>query len=244
MRGEPTLEYLHRHNNHIWDGDALRYFNQLGRTEYTSLSDIKDYLKGHLGDIYPYQWRRRLGADQLHTLVDQLKKDPFGRRHIICSWDPMVASHPEFATLPACHAMAQFYISEVAGEKKISVGVYIRSSDVMLGLPYNIASYAIMLQMIGYMVEATPDMVHVSLGDMHIYHNQFDSYKEILAGQENMDLEQNPRLVFTDTFREMLKSEDFLQYIMSEEFSSYEISDLLKVEGYTTKNTVKIPLSV
>ena len=133
---------------------------------------------GDLGRIYGVQWRRWLNnnekIDQLATLIENIKTDPDSRRHILSAWN---VGDLDFMALPPCHVMSQYYIS--AGT--ISCHMYQRSADVFLGVPFNIASYALLTQMIaettGYELG---EYVH-TFGDVHIYNNHFDQIKEQLS---------------------------------------------------------------
>ena len=133
--------------------------------------------EGDVGKVYGYQWRNwgpRIGAtvDQIKVLIEGIKKDPFGRRHIISAWQP---GELDQMALPPCHALFQFYVS---GKGKLSCQLYQRSADVPLGVPFNIASYALLTHMVAK--ECGLDVgeyVH-TFGDAHIYLNQMDGVKE------------------------------------------------------------------
>jgi thymidylate synthase len=119
---------------------------------------------GNLGPVYGKQWRNFNGVDQLSVLIENLKNNPFSRRHILSAWNP--AELTDMA-LPPCHLLMQFYVS--ADKKYLSCQLYQRSADVFLGVPFNIASYALLTHMIaqvcGYEAK---DFVH-TMGDVHIY---------------------------------------------------------------------------
>ena len=131
---------------------------------------------GELGPVYGKQWRDFFGKDQLMELIDGLKNNPFSRRHIISAWNP--AQVDEMA-LPPCHAFMQFYVS--SDKKRLSLQLYQRSADVFLGVPFNIASYALLLEMVakvcGY--EAY-EMVH-TFGDVHIYNDHMEQIHTQIA---------------------------------------------------------------
>lgn len=131
---------------------------------------------GNLGPVYGHQWRDFFGTDQLKDLIRGLREDPFSRRHILCAWNP--AQIQEMA-LPPCHAFIQFYVS--ADRKYISCQLYQRSADIFLGVPFNIASYALLTHMLaqvcGYEAK---DFVH-TFGDAHIYQDHISLIEEQLT---------------------------------------------------------------
>ena len=141
---------------------------------------------GDLGRVYGVQWRRwraplvRINkvvlqnCDQLLSLIDGIKKDPHSRRHIITAWNP---GELELMALPPCHMMAQFYVCN----GKLSCQMYQRSADMFLGVPFNIASYALFTHMIAQACELEVGELIVALGDAHIYKNHVDQVKEQLA---------------------------------------------------------------
>ena len=132
---------------------------------------------GDLGRVYGVQWRRwrkpliRINKvvlanhDQLLELLDGLKNDPFSRRHIISAWNP---GELEIMALPPCHLMSQFYVSN---DRKLSCHMYQRSADMFLGVPFNIASYALFTEMLAQVCNMTAGDLVISFGDCHIYKN-------------------------------------------------------------------------
>ena len=130
----------------------------------------KSKFYGDVGRIYGVQWRDFNGVDQLKNLIEGLKKDPDGRRHILTAWNPAELHN---MSLPPCHAFSQFYVSN----NKLSCQLYQRSCDMFLGVPFNIASYSILIHIIakecGYEVG---EFIH-SLGDFHIYEEHFEQVK-------------------------------------------------------------------
>lgn len=136
---------------------------------------------GDLGRIYGVQWRRwqrpfwEISVDQLKTLIEDIKKDPHSRRHIITSWNP---GDIQNMALPPCHCFAQFYVSD---QNELSCQMYQRSVDLPLGAPFNIASYSILTHMIAQVCGLeVGEFIHV-MGDAHIYVNQIDGVKEQLT---------------------------------------------------------------
>lgn len=131
--------------------------------------------EGDLGRIYGVQWRDFNGVDQIKELIDGIKKDPYGRRHILTAWNP---SELDQMALPPCHIMSQFYVSS---DGRLSCQMYQRSVDLPLGAPFNIASYSILTHMIAQICGLeVGEFIHV-MGDAHIYINQIDGVKEQLT---------------------------------------------------------------
>jgi thymidylate synthase len=142
---------------------------------------------GDLGRIYGVQWRRwrrpvvRINKvvlqnhDQLLELIRGLKEDPMSRRHIISAWNP---GELEYMALPPCHMMAQFYVSN---DKKLSCHMYQRSADMFLGVPFNIASYALFTHLLAQICELDVGELVISFGDAHIYNNHIEQVKEQIS---------------------------------------------------------------
>ncbi len=159
LQGDTNIRYLKENKVSIWDEWADE--------------------NGELGPVYGKQWRRwetpdGREIDQIRQLVDGLKKNPDSRRHLVSAWNP---ADVDRMALPPCHALFQFY---VAGGK-LSCQLYQRSADIFLGVPFNIASYALLTQMMAQVVGLQPgDFVH-TLGDAHLYSNHLDQAREQLA---------------------------------------------------------------
>jgi thymidylate synthase len=157
LKGETNIGYLKENNVRIWDEWADE--------------------KGELGPVYGKQWRSWEGADgqtidQITWLINELKRNPDSRRLIVSAWN--VADLPKMALMP-CHNMFQFYTKvEADGRRSLSCQLYQRSADVFLGVPFNIASYALLTMMVAQVVDMVPgDFVH-TFGDVHLYSNHFD----------------------------------------------------------------------
>lgn len=141
---------------------------------------------GDLGRVYGVQWRKwrkpliRINKvvlqnhDQLIELIDGIKTDPYSRRHIISAWNP---GELDMMALPPCHMMAQFYVNN----GKLSCQMYQRSADMFLGIPFNIASYALFTHMIAQVCNLEVGDLIITIGDAHIYNNHFDQVKEQIA---------------------------------------------------------------
>lgn len=144
--------------------------------------------QGDLGRIYGVQWRKwrkpliRVNKvvlqnhDQLLELIEGIKQDPYSRRHIITAWNP---GELELMALPPCHMMAQFYVAN----GKLSCQMYQRSADMFLGVPFNIASYALFTHMIAQVCNLEVGELIIALGDAHIYNNHIDQVNEQLSRQ-------------------------------------------------------------
>ena len=169
IKGETNIQYLKDFKVRIWDEWADE--------------------NGDLGPVYGHQWRNwnSEGIDQIEVLIDQIKSNPNSRRMIVSAWNPSVLpdttkSFTENvkngkAALPPCHAFFQFYVSE----GKLSCQLYQRSADTFLGVPFNIASYALFTMMIAQVTDLQPgDFVH-TFGDVHLYNNHIDQAKEQLS---------------------------------------------------------------
>lgn len=155
LKGDTNTAYLKENNVSIWDEWA---------------DD-----DGNLGHIYGYQWRSWPGpdgrqVDQITSIIDQIQNDPHSRRHIVSAWN--VADLPNM-NLPPCHILFQFYVAD----GKLSCQLYQRSADLFLGVPFNIASYSLLLMMVARETGLVPhEFVH-TLGDVHIYQNHIEQVK-------------------------------------------------------------------
>lgn len=171
VAGHTNAKLLQQKNIHIWDGNSSRQFlDGMG---------FVDRAEGDLGPIYGFQWRHcgakygtcnddytGQGIDQLQNIIDRIRADPYDRRMIMCAWNPV--DIPDMA-LPPCHCLVQFYVD--SEKRELSCHMYQRSADMGLGVPFNIASYALLTHMIAHVCELQPgDFIH-SIGDAHIYEN-------------------------------------------------------------------------
>ena len=183
-------------------GDTnVRWLQERGVTIWDEWADAK----GELGPVYGYQWRhwRTPGGgeiDQIKTLIDNLKKKPDSRRHLVTAWNP---ADVDRMALPPCHALFQFY----AAGGKLSCQMYQRSADLFLGVPFNIASYAALTLMVAQVTGLEPGEFILTLGDAHLYLNHLD--------QTRIQLARTPRafpmLRLNPSVKELLdfKYEDF-----------------------------------
>ena len=159
LQGDTNIRYLQEHGVHIWDAWADE--------------------RGDLGPIYGKQWRSFSGAnsetiDQIQWVVDEIKHNPDSRRLIVSAWNP-----PELAdmALPPCHCLFQFYVAQ----GKLSCQLYQRSADTFLGLPFNIASYALLTHMVVHVTGLEPGEFIHTIGDAHLYVNHIEQVQEQLT---------------------------------------------------------------
>ena len=194
LQGDTNIKYLVDNNVHIWDNDAYRYYKELcARDGATALdrdaflqavqrgeeSPVAGYRYGDLNHVYGYQWRSWPAAgggaiDQIAQAVELIRRNPESRRILVSAWN--VAEVEEMA-LPPCHVLFQFYVAE----GRLSCQLYQRSADTFLGVPFNIASYALLTLMMAQVCGLEPgEFVH-TLGDTHLYLNHIDQANEQLA---------------------------------------------------------------
>ena len=185
LRGDTNVRYLKEHGVTIWDEWADEH--------------------GNLGRVYGAQWRDWRGengvrVDQIDNVISEIKKNPQSRRLIVNAWNP--AEIDEMA-LPPCHVLFQFYVQD--GE--LSCQLYQRSADLFLGVPFNIASYALLTFMVAQVVDLRPgDFVH-TFGDLHLYQNHLEQAREQLT----RDCRSLPRLKLNPAIKNIrdFKFEDF-----------------------------------
>jgi len=166
LTGQTNIAFLHKHNNHIWDGD----YQKSGRTD------------GELGPIYGKQWRKWDGKngriDQIDDLVRELKKNPDSRRLMVSAWN---VGELDQMVLPPCHYGFQVYTKEENGKRYLSLMWNQRSVDTFLGLPFNIASYGLLLEILANECGMIPDELIGNLGDTHLYLNHIEQAKEQIS---------------------------------------------------------------
>jgi thymidylate synthase len=256
LTGQTNIAFLHKHNNHIWDGDAYKnYLKNHPNGYYTDQHEVdgliftgpsvwKDeeplskeqfinkiktddgFVKtwGDLGPIYGKQWRKWDGKngriDQIDDLVRELKTNPDSRRLMVSAWN---VGELEQMVLPPCHYGFQIYTREEDGKRYISLMWNQRSVDTFLGLPFNIASYALLLQIIANEVDMIPDELIGNLGDTHLYLNHIEQAIEQIS-RESFELPT-------------LKTDAKMDGICC------NVPDDFVLEGYQSHPTIKAPLS-
>ncbi|KRN98363.1 thymidylate synthase [Companilactobacillus kimchiensis] len=251
LHGDTNIKYLLEHNNHIWDEWAFKnyvessdytgpdmtdfgrrsliddefaqaYKIQKGKFDQAILEDPTFSAKfGNLGDVYGAQWRhwqKRDGGiiDQIKNVIEQIKQTPDSRRLIVSAWNP--EDVPTMA-LPPCHTLFQFYVND----GKLSCQLYQRSGDLFLGVPFNIASYALLTHLIARETGLeVGEFIH-TLGDAHIYSNHLDQVKEQLTRTPTM----GPQLEITS------------------DKSIFEIETTdIHVKNYNPQPAIKAPIAV
>lgn len=215
LKGETNIAYLTENNVKIWDGWATD--------------------EGELGPVYGKQWRSWEGIDgqvidQISELIEQIKNNPDSRRLIVSAWNPAVLPDTTYSpkenaaqgrqALPPCHTMFQFYVLE----GKLSCQLYQRSGDIFLGVPFNIASYALLTMMIAQVCELElGDFIH-TLGDAHLYLNHLE--------QANLQLTRQPYAL------PKMKINPSITDIFAFEINDFELID------YQTHDHIKAPVAI
>ena len=243
LRGDTNIKYLADNDNHIWDEWPYKaYLKKTGQpvphttsdewkaglTEFVNkVKNDSEFAKEHgeLGPVYGYQWRSWPAPngghiDQITQVIEQIKKSPDSRRMIVSAWNVAEIEEMAKSGLPPCHCLFQFYVAD----GKLSCQLYQRSCDTFLGVPFNIASYALLTMMVAQVCNLKPgEFVWVG-GDIHIYNNHFDQVAEQLSREPRPlpTMHLNPDI--NDIFD--FKLEDFT------------------LEGYDPHPAIKAPIAV
>lgn len=202
LRGDTNIRYLQENGVTIWDEWADE--------------------NGDLGPVYGQQWRswpnpNGGSVDQIKTLVEGIKTNPYSRRHIVSAWNPALVDE---MALPPCHCLFQFYVAD----GKLSCQLYQRSADIFLGVPFNIASYALLTMMVARVTKLAPgDFVH-TLGDAHLYSNHFE--------QARLQLTRTPKKL------PVMKVNPDVKDIFSFQYEDFELV------GYEADQNIKAPVAV
>lgn len=209
ISGSTNIKYLVDNDVRIWNDWPYDLYKKSPDFQGETIEEFAAKIKesdefakkyGNLGPVYGKQWRDFNGVDQLSNLIEQIKTNPNSRRLIISAWNP---AEVDKMALPPCHSFMQFYVAE----GKLSCQLYQRSADVFLGVPFNIASYALFTMMIAQVCGLEPgDFVH-TLGDAHIYLNHLVQVNK----QIKRSLRPLPKMVINPNVKSIFdfKYEDF-----------------------------------
>jgi len=243
LQGDSNIEYLVKNDVHIWDEWPYRaYLQSTGQNIPDSNSEewangIKEYTDkikkdhdfavkyGYLGPIYGYQWRHWPDGkggeiDQISELIETLKNNPDSRRIIVSAWNVADVKEMAKAGLPPCHSLFQFDVTD----GKLNCQLYQRSADMFLGVPFNIASYALLTMMIAQVVGLKPGEFIHTLGETHIYLNHLE--------QVDMQLSRQPKDLPKMKINPNVKS-----------IFDFKIEDF-ELEGYDPYPGIKAPIAV
>lgn len=243
LRGESNIKYLVDRDVHIWDEWPFKaYLQKTGQAVPATGSDewnakMADFLAkmksdeafakeyGELGPVYGYQWRSWPAPDgrhidQIAEVVEQIKKSPDSRRMIVSAWNVADIGEMAKSGLPPCHCLFQFYVAD----GKLSCQLYQRSCDTFLGVPFNIASYALLTMMVAQVCDLEPGEFVWTGGDTHIYSNHFDQ----VALQLSREPRTLPKMVINPEVKDIF---------------AFTIDDF-KLEGYDPHDAIKAPIAV
>ncbi len=155
--------------------------------------------QGALGPVYGQQWRSFGGTDQITAVINSLRTQPFSRRHVVSAWNP--PETPQMA-LPPCHMFFQFY----AAKRRLSCQLYVRSNDLFLGAPFNIAQYALLTHMVAHQLDLVPGELVYTIGDAHTYLNHLDQVREQLGRSPyslpTLQITRKPASIFEYTYED------------------------------------------
>lgn len=243
ISGGTTTDFMVKNKNHIWDANASR--------EFLDKQGLENYRAGELGPVYGFQWRylgaeymtekelqdlkhtdedrRELyqgtGIDQLQNVIDGLRNDPYSRRHIVTAWNPKQLSE---MALPPCHHTFTFYVEPGAtaeSPKLLSCHLEMRSNDMFLGHPFNVASYATLTHMIALIVGMQAKELAITSVDCHVYENH--------VNQVNIQTRRHPRgfprIKFSDRVLELQKKSELT-------IDDFQMSDIEPVDYYSCES--------
>jgi len=229
---EPTnIKFLVDNGVNIWnDWPFQDYINSGGNM---SMSEFKESIKsdlafakqyGNLGPVYGSQWNDWDGINQLSNVIEEIKKNPYSTRHLVNAWNPAQLG---LMKLPPCHYSFQFVLSPSLSGNNIDLIFNMRSTDVFLGLPFNIASYALLLNLIALEVNATPRFLKFSGADVHIYNNHVDAIQQQIRNFN------------------MKKGYDLPQLLIDKQKNIQDYKfEHFKINGYNHHGKIKAPVAV
>ncbi|WP_162146827.1 thymidylate synthase [Acholeplasma granularum] len=205
IKGDTNIKYLVDNNVGIWTDWPYQNYQKSPEYQGETIKEFAEKIKnssefaqkwGDLGPVYGSQWRNFNGVDQIAYIIDQLKNNPDSRRMVLSAWNPAEISK---MMLPPCHTLIQFYVVN----NKVSLQLYQRSGDVFLGIPFNIASYALFLMMVAQVTNLeVGEFIH-TIGDAHIYSNHYE--------QIELQLSRTPRKLPNLVMNKNVKNlEDFV----------------------------------
>ena len=217
VAGETNIRPLVLNNVNIWNEWPYEKYKNSPDYQNETLEEFIEKIKndldfsnkyGELGPVYGKQWRDFRGVDQLKYIVDEINKNPLSRRLIVSAWNP---AELDQMALPPCHAFMQFYVND----GKLSLQLYQRSGDIFLGVPFNIASYSLLLMMVAQVTNLKPyEFIH-TIGDAHIYNNHLEQIKLQLSREPRklptMKLNPNVKSLFDFKFEDF-KLSDYNPY--------------------------------
>ena len=225
LRGDTNIKYLVDNNCNIWNGDAYKTYERSYMWDLDEPLSIGKFIErikteddfrktwGELGPIYGKQWRNWDGEDQIANLIKNLKDNPNSRRHIVSAWN---VEELYLMTLPPCHYGFQCYVAD----NKLSLMWQQRSADLFLGVPFNISSYGLLLELLCVETGYEPGELIGNFGDIHLYKNHLEQAKEQIS-RDGFEL---PKLGL------------FYENILDGKFEA-------TLQGYESHPTIKAPLS-
>jgi thymidylate synthase len=261
LRGDTNIKFLVDNDCHIWNGDAYKAFKSKQYPHSSGLNefdmedfiiaikndDYKEYNLGELGPIYGKQWRswdsynfvddevHTIKIDQIANLINDLKTNPDSRRLMVNAWN---IGELDQMVLPPCHFSFQCYSHEKEGKRYLSLAWNQRSIDFGLGLPFNIASYGLLLEIIAKEVGMIPYELIGNLGDCHIYNNHINGLKEQLTREPYL----LPKLLCLDEYHYLMDKELVGEIPFTEKIEKFR-PDFFKVGDYQSHPPIKLPLS-
>jgi thymidylate synthase len=231
IAGSSDVNELHALGTHIWDGNA-----------YAPYWVEKARFDGDAGRNYGQQWRDWVApdgrhVDQLADVIRGIRERPSSRRHVVTAWNP---GELEATSLPACHALFQFFVAD----GQLSLMMYQRSCDLFLGVPFNIAEYAVLLHLVAQITDLVPDeFVHV-LADAHVYRDHFEAAREQLAREPFA----SPTLSLDPALRDLgdvtARYRDILARARAGEVPGPLLDGVARLVGYQSHSSIKAKMAV